>query len=126
MASVTFWEVKSRTKELRPLVCRFVGGGAAADMTIASGLKVHGFASCKYNAATGLYRITLNDKYSDFRGGHFTVMAAGNLVCKPTAYSVANKTIDVKIITTTAGTATDLATTEELWVTLFYANTQVG
>src|SRR6516225_10845390 len=96
------------------------GGGSAANCTITTGLK--NVASVNYNSATGKYLITFRKVGTNFLGGHFTVLSAtgasNTFVCRPVAYSATNKTLSIEVYDVATPTAHDLATSEQLWITL--------
>ncbi len=55
------YPVKANIPGLRFVVGKWTGGGAAADMTVASGDWNDGIASVAYNAATGKYLVTFEE-----------------------------------------------------------------
>ena len=100
---------------------RFLGGGAAANMTkVPKGGR--GVASVTYNAATGKYVITFDQVGANFLGADLTCtnstgVVANQLQCAPVAYNAAAKTLTVFITDNQATPlAKDLPNTEELWI----------
>lgn len=113
--------------------CLATGGGAAANMTIASG---SGIASVAYNAATGKYLVTLNQiptttTGATLIGAHGTILGAtgdnpdaASVNIVKGSYSSAAGTIQVEIFNAVTGTVAlaDLATTKQLSLTLILAS----
>lgn len=117
------------TKALLPVTVRatsrWQGGGAAADCTRIAG---RGVSTVTYNAATGAYKITFSHVGEVFLGGTISVNATAGTtatarVVNTTAYSSTNKTLTIFVVDTATPTAKDLATTEELWIDVSWADT---
>lgn len=105
---------------------RATGGGAAANCT-----GVKGAVSVNYNADTGKYIITLNDKWAGLLGFKATVIdstGTRHYEVQPSAETVATtKTISISVFgaaTATAPALRDLLTTDTLLVELTLSNSQ--
>lgn len=120
----TVFDPKDTIPNVRRVVTRWTGGGAATDMTRTKGF---GIKSIAYNSATGAYIITFLHVGEVFLGGKMTVLAAGTTaaakVANPVAYNATNKTLTIFIVDVATPTAKDLTTSEELWCDFAWADT---
>jgi len=104
---------------------RWAGGGAASDCTK---VKSAGITSVAYNAATGAYKITFDNVGEVFLGGTIQVHSTAGTtatarVVNTQAYSSTNRTLTIFVVDVATPTAKDLATTEELWIDVVFADT---
>ena len=123
--NATKYVPKALTQNVVGVTARWLGGGAAANCTRLTG---RGVTSVNYNSATGAYLITFDGVGEVFLGGSVTVMntagtTAGQKVVNSSAYSATNKTLAIFITDLATPTAQALATTEELWIDLKWADT---
>lgn len=121
----TKWPPKHVSNSVVEVTARFQGGGAASNCTKIAG---RGVTSVNYNSATGAYIITFDNVGETFLGGSISVNSTAGTtatarVVNTTAYSATNKTLTFFVVDTATPTAKDLATTEELWIDLKWADT---
>ncbi len=109
---------------------RFAGGGAAADCTRVASSGGRNVASVAYNSATGTYKITFREVGEVFLGATFHVMAATgaatSFIARPTVYSASGKTLTFDVTDLATPTNHDLATTEQIWITASWADSDAA
>jgi len=123
MASVTFFPVRARTKEVDIVGGRWAGGGAATNCTRVSG---RGIASVAY-VSQGKYLITLEKKFPYIHSVHIqplTALTLGATVAL-TAISTSAGTIAFSFFDVTGAALKDILTTEELHITILGINSTV-
>lgn len=121
--SVDKWPVKGLMNSEVIVAGRWLGGGAASDMTKVTG---RGIDSVKYNSATGAYIIKFTSVGPTWLGCWMTVLDAGSTsaqkVVNPVVYSASARTLTVFITDAATPTAKDLATTEELQILALWSD----
>lgn len=112
------------TETLGVLVCVdgcWLGGGASTDCTRVSGT---GITTVAYNAATGCYLITLTGRYQTLEAVCLSVGgasgAATSYMARPVVggYSASAGTLAINVTDLATPTNHDLASTENLWISL--------
>lgn len=122
------YPVRSRVSQSYSVMGRWAGGGAAGNMTKVTG---RGIASVNYNSATGAYLITFEDSHPVLVAIGFACGAAGSTATQnvvnyqPASYDAAAKTLPIFITDAASPTAQDLATTEELSIVAWFADTAI-
>jgi hypothetical protein len=98
----------------------WVGGGAGADCTRESGA---GITSVAYNAAAGVYDITLTGRFQELAGWSFGLMnaasAAAQNVATLTSYTASTGVVKIWVTDAATPTGADLATTEKISINLW-------
>jgi hypothetical protein len=98
----------------------WVGGGAGTDMTRESGA---GIESVAYNAAAGVYDITLSGRYQELSGWSFGLMnaatAAAQNVATLTSYTASSGVVKIWVTDVATPTGADLATSEKISINLW-------
>ncbi len=102
----------------------WTGGGAAADCTHVATDWSKGIASVVYTAATGCYTITFTDSYHSIVG--YSLKCSQQTGVDPVVGTVRNGTFSsatksVVVEINTAGTLTDLLTTDKLFIDFTFA-----
>lgn len=89
--------------------------------------KIAGRGFAVSRTGTGVYVLTFDKHFPKFEGGAATVMSASlGRGAQVSAYSIANQTITITVITTNSNAATDLGTSDELWFSFDFGNSQVS
>lgn len=108
----------------------WTGGGAAANMTKATGDWNQGIASVAYNAATGNYRITFVDVGQQIIFAAVTCVSTTGVICKDvevlrSTFSTSAKTLDIEVWTratdVAAAALVDLLSTFKLLIKVEFA-----
>ncbi len=120
--------VRSRMPKLKGVMGRWLGGGAASNMTKVAG---RGISSVAYNSATGAYLITFEETHPQLVAISIQCGTAGTTsaqnVCnyQPADYSATAGTLPIFITDVATPTAQDLLTTEEISIVAWFADTAV-
>ncbi len=120
--------VRCRFPKTYGVMGRWLGGGAASNMTKVTG---RGISSVAYNSATGAYLITFEETHPQLLAISITCGSAGSTsaqkVCNydPATYSATAGTLPIFITDVATPTAQDLLTTEEISIVAWFADTAV-
>ncbi len=109
---------------------RYAGGGSAADCTAVASSGGRNITSVKYNSATGTYKILFDEVGEVFLGATLFVMAATgaatSFIARPTVYDATAKTLTFDVTDLATPTNHDLATTEQIWITAAWADSDAA
>lgn len=128
MAKTNKYPVRSRSSKAYAVVGRWLGGGAASNMTKVTG---RGISSVTYNSATGAYLITFEETHPSLLALTVTCGSAGSTSAQnvanyqPADYSATAGTIPIFITDVASPTAQDLLTTEEISIVAWFADTAI-
>ena len=108
---------------------KWTGGGAATNCTKATADWSRGISSVNYNGATGKYRITFTDipgqQLVDWNLPIARATGVTNaLVAKVVegSYSISAKTLDFEVVSVLTPAATDLTTTDKVYINLTFSS----
>lgn len=123
------YPVDSRSTQVNLVAARYLGGGAAANLTKVTG---RGITSVNYNAATGKYLITFEEPHPALLAititcGTGQTTALQNLAnYDPANYNAANGTMPFFVTDVATPTAQDLTTTEEVSIIAVFSETAIA